>query len=646
MSWALTRSGYRGLTSVGAGVERNLQGDRGDVTSIQMTGPELAVRTLARRLAPLGAGPARSAGHDRLALDWDGPGEGDAPLEVDLSWYGPAPIADRPGSEAVVQALSGLMQVHGRDAGGPRRIGLEVASVTAGVLAGHAAMAAMVGRSRGLPVGCVESSVLQAALLLVSHRVAADSSGSEWVPVPAGPAPGPPFRSAEGRYFEIETMDASVWKAFWERLGAGSADLALAWRQFRPRYFRGTCTLTAGLHEATVAHPLAEIAAVADACGVSLRVVRDYDEVLDESGASDGYPQIRPFPVSDRASSTATDAAAGALPLTGLRVIESTNRLQGPLAGLLLQMLGATVIRVEPPGGDLVRTVPPMLDGTGSFFLSFNRGKECVELNLRKSEERDSLVDLVADADVFLQNWGPDRAATWQLEATDLAAANPRLVYAHASGWGDRPELASILGTDFLVQADAGVAAGITPEGETPVPSRALLTDYAGALNTCEAVLAGLYQRERSGRGQHVHASLLDGAMSLQAHVFEAITTGAEKGRRRGRPVWGLLDRPLPTADGTLVVSVEDDDDVSRLCRACDVDPGDAGCGGIEGLLAERIADASSGSWEERLNAAGVACAEACTDLGALPADPRMAGLFEPLAGTASIPRPPWRLVS
>lgn len=611
-----------------------------------MSGPELAVRTLARRLAPSGARPSPRAGYGGVALDWDGPGAAGSPLELSLSWYGPAPIADRPGSEAVVQALSGLMAVHGRDSGGPRRIGLEVASVTAGILAGHAAIAAMVGRSRGVPVTRVETSVLQAALLLVSHRVAADSSGSVWNPVPPGPAPGPPFRSADGRLFEIETMDASAWRAFWERLGAGAVDLALAWRQFRPRYFRGTCTLPRGLHEATAARPLAEIAAVARACAVSLCAVRDYDEVLAELGGSDGSPRVHDFPGPDLTRPATTDAPAGVLPLSGLRVVASTNRLQGPLAGLLLQMLGATVVRVEPPGGDLVRTVPPLLDGTGSFFLSFNRDKESVELNLREPEGRDTLLELVADADVFLQNWGPGRAAKWRLEADDLAAVNPRLVYTCASGWGDRPDLASVLGTDFLVQAYAGVGAGITPAGETPVPSRALLTDYAGALNTCEAALWGLYRREDSGRGQQADSSLLDGAMSLQAHVLEAILTGAEKGRRGGRPVWGLLDRPLPTADGTLVVSVEDDEDMRRMCAVCGVDPGEAGRGGVERLLVQRIAGRSARHWEERLNTAGVASAEACADPGTLPDDPRLAGLFEPLAGAASIPRPPWRLVS
>ncbi|HVL99772.1 MAG TPA: CoA transferase [Egibacteraceae bacterium] len=619
------------------------------VIPFEVRGPALAVATCARRLAPIGARPADatslSPGDGGVRLDWGESGRmaGD-PIELDLSWYGPAAMTARRGSEAAVQAMTGLMQVHGRDSDGPRRIGLEVASVAAGILAGHAALATLIARIRGLTVTRVESSVLQAGLLLVSHRLAADSSGHEWVPAPAGPAPGPPFRSADGPWFEIETLDPLAWKAFWERLGAGGADLGWAWKLFRPRYFRGTCTLPPGLHEATRALGLDHITAAAEACNVSLRRVRDYDEIADELGPSDGHPGCRPFgePHHPRPGA-GVPAGLGALPLTGVRVLEATNRMQGPLAGLLLEMLGASVVRVEPPGGDLFRTVPPLLGDTGSFFLSFNRGKEPVELDLATPSGRSDLVDLAAGSDVFLQNWRPGKAAEWRLAAEDLAAANGRLVYAYASGWGGRPALAHLLGTDFLVQAHAGLGAGIRPAGEPPLPSRALFTDYAGALVTCEGVLAGLYAAERTGRGQRVDASLLSGAVALQAHVLEAIASGEEKGRRRGRPVWGPLDHPLPTADGFLVVTVEDDEDVRRLCRVCDVDPSLGE--GLDPVIADRIAGQPGAVWEAALAEEGVACAEVCTDLGALPDQPRLNGLFEPLGAGASVPGSPWRVL-
>lgn len=618
------------------------------MTPIVVSGPKLAVETCARRLGHLGARPEAGSGDgtdDELALHWEGPGSG-TPLEVDLSWYGPAKVGARAGSEAAVQAMTGLMRVHGRDTGAPRRIGLEVASVAAGLLAAHAVLAARVGRTRGLQVTGVETSVLQAGLLLVSHRVAADSSGQEWVPVPDGPAPGPPFRSAEGAWFEIETLDPEAWKIFWERLGAGGADLGWAWRLFRPRYFRGTCTLPPGLHEATAALPMATIAATAEACKVSLCRVRDYDDVVGELHASDSHPRSEPHskPAIPRPGGEMLPQD-GALPLSGVRVLEATSRMQGPLASMLLQMLGAHVVRVEPPGGDLFRTVPPMLGDTGSFFRTFNRGKDAVELDLRSQSGRDELVELVAGADVFLQNWRPGKAAEWGLESHDLAAANPRLVYAYASGWGHRAGLEHLLGTDFLVQAHTGIAAGINPEGEPAVPSRALLTDYAGALITCEAILTGLYDTQRTGRGHRVEASLLGGAMALQAHVLDAITTSEVDGRRRGRPVWGPLDRPLRTADGAMIISVADDDALRRLCDCCELPAGTTARASVEAAIAEQIAHHPTAWWEEQLTEAGIPCAGVCRDLSTLPEDPRIVELFEPLPAGAAVPRSPWRLL-
>lgn len=613
---------------------------------VSLTGPTLAVGTCARRLEPLGLAPAGPHPGDAVTLEGGGTG---GALDVDLSWFAPEARRDRPGSEGAVQAASGLMALHGRDAGGPRRIGLEFASVGAGILASNAAIAALIGRRRGVTVSRITGSVLQAALLLSAHRIAAASAGPEWVPVPPGPEPGPPFRSGDGHLFEIETLDAGAWRSFWTRLGA-DADLSWAWKLFRPRYFRGTCTLPRGLHEATASHPFDAIARTARACEVSLRRVRGYEEVLADLGTWAGHAVIEPLPGAPARPGAATaggDAATGSgavLPLSGLRVVEATSRLQGPLAGLLLRWLGAEVVRVEPPVGDPTRTVPPLVDGTGSFFLSFNRGKEAIELDLGRPGGRDALRELISGADVFIQNWRPGKAAEWSLTPRDLAAINPALVYVEATGWGDDPKLSRLVGTDFLVQAHAGVAAGITPDGEPPAPSRALLTDYLGALVTCEAALSALYRRYAEGRGQHAGASLLGGAMALQAHVLDAMAEGDEKGRRAGRPVWTALDRPLLTPEGHFAVTVDDDNDLRHLAEICGLGDSPAGVRPLEALLAGRLREGTAARWEERLLEAGIPCAVVCIDLASLPTQPALSGLFEPLGGTAVAPGPPWEL--
>lgn len=651
-----------------------------------LTGPALAVHTCARRLAAVGTsvvdgaegpGAGNTTEPARLVIEWPaapGPPAADGASArdgvCDLSWFGPAGLDERDGSESVVQAASGLMHLHGRDGGHPRRIGVEIASVAAGMLAAQSLLALAVGRTLGHTGSTVRTSVLQSGLLQASHYVAAATCEEQWVPAPAAAAPGPPFRTADGCGFEIETFDAEAWKGFWLRLGAPAADLGRAWTLFRPRYYRGTTSLPGGFHEATMAHSLDDVTAAARAFGVSLCPVRSYDEVLVDPGRTEGNPHVEPLvPTADTRRAAGLDAplggrrggdpteagigatggaGAGPLPLAGIEVVEATSRLQGPLAGLLLQMLGARVRRVEPPGGDIGRGVPPLADDTGSFFLAFNRGKSTVELDLGAAHGRADLANLAAGSDVFLHNWRPGKAKEWGLGPDDLGARHPGLVYAAASGWDDGSSASGLIGTDFLVQAFCGLGHGIEPEPRAPAPSRVLLTDFMGALVTCEGVLSGLYRRTlHQGRGCRVRTSLQAGAMALQAHVLDALDgvgrAGAAYGaRRRGRPVWGLLDVPVEASDGFLVLDVTDEVSFARLCRLCGLDAS-AERAEIERQVVERIGKASAIGWEKQLSDAGIPSAAVATDLAALPDDDRLSHLFETLAGPCRAPATPWR---
>jgi crotonobetainyl-CoA:carnitine CoA-transferase CaiB-like acyl-CoA transferase len=575
--------------------------------------------------------------------------------ECRVWWFGPAGVASgRPGSEAVVQALCGLMQLHGRDRGEPRPLGLEVASVAAGVLAAQGLTAAVLGRLRGRPPVATETSVLQAGLLSVSHYLAAATCPEEWVPAPPATGPGPPFATADGQWFEMETLDPEAWKGFWLRLDAPLADLGRAWTLFRSRYYRGVCTLPPSLHQASARHRLDDVADAAEAEGVSLSRLRDYREVLAEPGTAAGDAVVdalgdRPLggqgPAGGHSGPPDYPPVAAEAPLAGLHVVEATNRLQGPMAGLLLQMLGAHVTKVEPPGGDIGRTVPPMAGETGSFFLCFNRGKGSVELDLASPAGRRQLLSLAAGADVFLHNWRPGKVAEWGLEAHDLAVANPGLVYVQASGWGPRSPVSKLVGTDFLVQAYSGMGHGLHPDADPPFPSRLVLVDFMGALVTSEGALSGLFRRHTTGRGCRVDTSLLSGAMALQAHVLSALAAGTESGRRHGRPLWEPLDRPLETADGWLVLTVSDDEGFARLCRACGVDPRRGRRPDAEAAIAQCLPGAPAAVWEERLSEVGIPCVAvpAGSDAAAVARDPRLAELLEPLAGTSVAPASPWR---
>ncbi len=607
-----------------------LQSTMGDVRP----GVALAVATCHRRLDGYGASP-RSPDPARAGVLQVPTGGHGRDVECEVSAFGPAPQPpatgrSEPGTELLVQALSGLLAVNGRDEQRPSRIGLEVASVAAGVLATQGVLATLVGAARGSATRTVRTSLLQAALLACSHYIARATGDEDPTPARAEPHPGPPFRSRDGWWFEIETLDPEVWRSFWQRLGAPDEVLGRAWTRFRPRYFAGTCTLPAGLHEAASRHPLAELSALADSLGVSLLPLRDYDAVLADLGGWRGAPGIEPLdPLLPAGMPVGNGrAAAGTLPLEGLQVVEATNRMQGPLAGLLLRMLGATVIKVEPPGGDPGRMVPPMAGDTGSFFVCFNRGKQPVELDLTMPTGRADLIELLGSADVFLHNWRPGRDRTWSLRPGDLAPHNPGLVYARASGWGPRPELDHLLGMDFPVQAFAGIGYGLTPASEPPRTSRLTLTDFMGALVTCEGILAALYRRLGDGRGRRVEASLLAGGMTLQAHVLDGLAAGREVDRCGGRPVWGMLDEPVGTADGSLAVDAGDDGALARLAAACGL-PEDGV--DLERRAAQRIGAGTAAGWQATLDRAGVPCAVVRTELSALPGDPALRGLLEPL---------------
>ncbi|MDQ4145407.1 MAG: CoA transferase [Actinomycetota bacterium] len=562
-------------------------------------------------------------------------------------------------SEPIIQAVCGLMHLHGLAQGRPRRIGLEVGSVAAGVLAAQGVLAALIARRRGSCIRRVKTSVVQAALLTISQCIARwtcrDDPGG-WLPKASGPAPGPPFASSDGHWVEVETFDPEVWRCFWVALGVESSVLGRAWTAFSFRYSTSRCTLPRELHEATSKHTLGQLARLADEFGMSLSRVRSYGEVLKEPGLGSWQPMVDtsrarkhghdlslPAPQArggqTPAVAGAEETAPGTLPLTGLQVVEATSRVQGPLAGQLLRMLGATVTRVEPVGGDPARMTPPIAGDTGAFFLSMNRGKDAVQLDLSRPAGRSDLMDLVAGADVFLHNWRPGKASEWRVDFEDLASCNPRLVYCQASAWGDRSGIFPRLGVEFQVQAYAGVGHGINPVDEPPLPSNLLLTDFMAGLVACEAILRALYLRELDGHAYHIHTSLLTGAMTLQAHVLTAMAGGTERNRSRGRPLWGPLDRPIRTADGFVTVVPQRPATIGRLAALCGIRGGSCD---LERQIVDRMATKPAAEWEQMLSVEGIPCAIIRSDLTTLPEDALIRPLLEEFKG-AWMPGRPWK---
>ncbi|PYC69533.1 CoA transferase [Streptomyces tateyamensis] len=452
------------------------------------TAVELAVRQLEllgcsveRYEAGAGAGELRLGGSLDCRIDWAGP--------VAL------PLA----SEADVQAACGLASVHGRRWGRATPLGIDYAGAVAGLLAVQGLLAARLGGRRE-----VRTSVAQGALLAVGQYLA---SGE---PPAAASAAAPPFVSTDGVRFELEALEPEQWLRFWTGLGMELRAVGRGWSAFQLRFSTGTCLLPGefGLRASGLTYR--QITAVADATGVSVVPVR----VGRSTGVAEppwritsaGGPAVGPLPLTP-----------GALPLHGLTVVELTRRLQGPLATHLLGLLGARVVRVEPVGGDPLRGVPPLVGPVSARFHALNRGKEVVEADPRSTEGHRVIRELLDGADAFLHNLAPGKAEVYGLGAARLLAEYPGLVHAYASGWGELFGGHAPFGTDYLVQAQSGLAALVTPPGQPATPTLLTVTDVFGALTSTVGVLAALLARARTGVGQRVESSLWSAACTLLA---------------------------------------------------------------------------------------------------------------------------------
>lgn len=588
------------------------------------------------------------AGAGQLTLSEAGGGRDALGVHCELDWAGPIELSL--DGEIAVQAACGIMHVHGRKTGVPEPVALDCSSVYAGVLATQGMLAALVGQARGIGAHRVETSVAQAALLMVAqYLAAATASGGSVEPSRTG---GPPFVSAEGVRFELEALDVTAWQRFWSLLDADRGAAGRGWGPFLCRYSTATCWLPHELHETAAQYSFGTLRAMADQAGASVVAVREIGECWEgwAPGGLRAAPwQILPTAMAPEPTGVPPDTSATSLPLDGLVVVEATRRIQGPLAGHILRLLGAQVIRVEPRGGDAARAVPPLDGECSARFTAINRGKAVVEADLSSPAGRALVRDLVAGADVFLHNWAPGKAASLDLDSDQLATVKPGLVYAYASGWGDALGQHPPLGTDYMVQAYSGLGAMVRPPGEPAAPSMMTLTDVLGGLVSAEGILAGLLARARSGRGQRVDSSLLSAATVLQAFGRRAL--GAADGcGSRGSPsrrrvqdwrAWTPLHRPLPTGDGWVALSSPSTCDLASLAEAC-AGPG-APVGPTFDDLAPCFRRESSSFWVDRLAEVGLTCTPVCTDLATLASDPRLARIRH--AGHVAYLRPPWSLL-
>ena len=242
-------------------------------------------------------------------------------------------------------------------------------------------------------------------------------------------------------------------------------------------------------------------------------------------------------------------------PLDGIRIIDVTEVISGPLATMILADQGADVIKVEPPKyGDESRQLANYRAGMAALYLNCNHGKRSIGINLKTPEGLELLYDLVRTADVFAQNWRPGAAERLRVGESDLRRVNPKIVYASISGYGTDGPYASRRGYDPIFQALSGyVAAQLNPEIPIPDLVRNAVVDKATSYALAQGITAALLARERGADGQHVRISMLDAGLSFfwPDGMLRHSLVGDDV---QNYSVPGERYQLLPTSDGQIVL--------------------------------------------------------------------------------------------
>jgi crotonobetainyl-CoA:carnitine CoA-transferase CaiB-like acyl-CoA transferase len=348
-------------------------------------------------------------------------------------------------------------------------------------------------------------------------------------------------------------------------------------------------------------------------------------------------------------------------PLTGIRIVDCSAVLSGPLATMLLADQGADVVKVEPPGlGDVLRLSPFSRGGLGAFFVNGNRGKRSIALDLRQPRGRALLLDLVRGADVFVQNFRPGAVERLGIAEADLRAVAPDLVYVSISGFGESGPYAGRRVYDPVIQALTGsVAIQVDPESGRPDLVRHVICDKASAYTAAQAITAALFARERGAGGQHVRVAMLDAALAFFWPDGMMAHTLVGDGVRAGHTLYELY-RLTPTADGHLVYFAVSDAEFHGLFRALgrpewaqDSRFRDLGARIQHADLLQRLIRAAFATWptaevlarmaEEALPAAPVLSLEQVLDDPQVRHNGVLIEREHPTAGAIRQPRPPAR---
>lgn len=261
-------------------------------------------------------------------------------------------------------------------------------------------------------------------------------------------------------------------------------------------------------------------------------------------------------------------------PLAGVKVLDLSRVLAGPWSGQMLADYGADVIKVERPGmGDDTRTWGPPWWGEGdskvaAYFLCANRGKRSVTIDLSTADGANQIRQLVADADVLIENYKVGQLAKYGLDAPTLQALHPRLIYCSITGYGQNGPLSQKAGYDFAIQAEAGLMSITGEKDGEPQKVGVAVTDLMTGVYATTAILAALYERNSTGHGRYIDASLFDVQVAMLANQASNELVGSTHPTRMGNAHPNIVPyQVFATRDGHMVLAIGNDGQFQRFCH-------------------------------------------------------------------------------
>ncbi|HYS48425.1 MAG TPA: CoA transferase [Xanthobacteraceae bacterium] len=313
-------------------------------------------------------------------------------------------------------------------------------------------------------------------------------------------------------------------------------------------------------------------------------------------------------------------SAPGAL--DGVRVVDLTRILAGPLCTMMLGDMGADVIKVEPPGGDDTRAWgPPFAVAESAYFLGVNRNKRSLTLNLAGKPGQAVLARLIERADVLIDNFKLGTLDKWGFDDAWFEQHAPRLIRCAITGYGASGPKAALPGYDFILQAESGLMSICGAPGGGPTKYGVAIVDVCTGMLACNAILAALNARHRTGRGQKVEVSLFETSLAMLANVASNYLACGRQGARFGNGHPSIVPyTTYATADGVIALAVGNDAQFARCAAVL----GHAewaqdarfaanrarveNRAAVDAMVAAALAQDRAEAWIEKLRAAGVPC--------------------------------------